>query len=434
MSEGIKNARVIHFFGIGGIGISAIARMMVAEGRKVTGSDLRLSKLTEELAKLGVKITNDQDIATIPKDTEVIIYSAAIPVNDPAFFQAIKSLPVPSMSYPEALAEISREKFTIAVAGTHGKTTTTAMIAKIMVDSGLDPTVIVGSILLDHGSNFIAGKSKYLVLEADEYQRAFLHYTPTILAITNIGVDHLDCYKDFDDIKHTFADLGRKVPAEGKLVIPARNLNFAQVLEAAQAEVLDWSLVPPPTRLLVPGRHNMENAQVALAVAEAVGIPREQAEESLAGFQGTWRRFEYKGETKEGSAVYDDYAHNPDKVAAALQGAREKFPDKKIIAVFQPHLYSRTKALLTQFAQSFAHADEVFLVPIYAAREAADPTISAEILAEEMRRHHSRVYVFPDFSAVETYLHSILTPECVVLTIGAGSITELSDRLVKTPF
>lgn len=433
----LAKARHIHFVGIGGIGISAIARMMLAEGRTVTGSDTHASHVTDELNKLGAIITFDQSTTTIPSDTELIIYTAAIPVADVPFFEAMKAGNVPSLSYPEALREVTKEKFTIAVAGTHGKTTTTAMIAKVMIDAGLDPTVIVGSLMINNpstgsgqGSNFIAGKSKYFVIEADEYRRAFLNYWPNILAITNIGVDHLDYYKDFEEIKNTFAEFASHVPADGVVVVPARDMNLAPVLETSKGKVVDWELMPPPAKLLLPGRHNMANAQVALAVAEVLGIAREAAEASLANFQGTWRRFEYKGETKEGSAVYDDYAHNPDKVRAALQGTREKYPDHKIIAVFQPHLYSRTKQLLVQFAEAFKDADEVFLVPIYAAREASDPTISAEILAEELRKRHERVFVFPDFAAVETYLHTILTPECVVMIMGAGSITELASKLV----
>ena len=426
----LQTAKHIHFVGVGGIGISAIARMMLAEGRWVSGSDMHASKITDELVGLGAKITIDQNIQTIPQETDIIIYSAAIPIADAPFFEAMQVLAMPSLSYPEALSEVTKEKFTIAIAGTHGKTTTTAMIAKIMCDAGLDPTVVVGSLLTDQKSNFIAGKSKYFVIEADEYRRAFLNYWPNILAITNIGVDHLDYYKDFEEIKETFAELATHVPTDGFLVIPSRDLNLAPVLKKSKAKNVDWSLIPPPARLSLSGRHNMENAQVALAVAEVLGIPRESAEASLANFQGTWRRFEYKGETKEGSPVYDDYAHNPDKVRAALQGAREKFPDRKLIAVFQPHLYSRTKQLLAQFAESFTDADEVYLVPIYAAREPDDPTISAEILAEALRKHHERVFVFPDFVSVETYLHTTLTPECVVIVMGAGSVTELAATLV----
>jgi UDP-N-acetylmuramate--alanine ligase len=412
----------IHFIGIGGIGISALARKYLAEGKTVSGSDRSESPITKELSTLGVEIKIGHAAANIPADCDLIIYTIAIEPDNPELLEA-KQRGIKLLTYPQALGLLSAEKYTIAISGTHGKTTTTAMIAKIMIDAGLDPTVIVGSLMKENGyltsvTNFIAGKSKYLVVEACEYRRSFLNLSPKILVITNIDNDHLDYYQDLDDIKSAFAEFAAKLPADGVLITEK-----------------EYSQITRPIKLQIPGEHNQKNAQAALAVAQALRIEPIAARRSLAEFAGTWRRFEFKGKTKEGALVYDDYAHHPTEIKATLAGAREMFPERRIIVIFQPHLYSRTKLLSADFAAAFCNADEVILLPIYAAREPFDSTVSSEMLAEAITKQGTKAITLPDFISVQNYLSTLTPTEALserelVIIMGAGDIFELAPTLV----
>ena len=363
------------------------------------------------------------------------------------------------LTYPETLNIISKQKYTIAVSGTHGKTTVTAMVAKVMIDAGLDPTVIVGSLIGD--TNFIMGKSKYLVVEADEYKKSFHNLEPSILVINNLDLDHLDFYKDLANIQDSFLHLAKKIPADGFLVCNTKLPNLKPIINNVNCQIVDYGQLELKEKLLVPGEHNRQNAKTALVVAKALGVDLKKAEISLSQFSGTWRRFEYKGKTNTGALVYDDYAHNPQKVAAALQGAREMFPDKRIVVVFQPHLFSRTKLLLNEFAGAFSDADEIILTPIFPAREAFDPTISSEILAERINstspaiRMSTSSYLrggkesnvsspsltkegargqlcsaFKNFSDIENYLKSTLGPSDVLITMGAGEQYKIGEVLL----
>ncbi|MBU6390428.1 UDP-N-acetylmuramate--L-alanine ligase [Patescibacteria group bacterium] len=425
----LSEIKQAHFFGVGGIGLSAIARMFIAEGKRVSGSDVAGSALIDDLRKLGVAFTAGQDVSDIPTGTDLVVYSTAIEVADPAFHKKLRTSAIPAISYAEALSLVSKDKFTIAVSGTHGKTTTTAMTAKILMDAGMDPTVIIGSLLKETNSNFVAGKSRYLVVEVDEYQRKFLEVTPRILVITNIDEDHLDYFRDIGDIQEAFAALVARVPEDGAIVTNLSLQNVTPVLSAARASVLDYgSLLLKDLRLKFPGEHNRQNARAALTVAAFLGVPQEQALHSLSEFSGTWRRFEYLGKTKNGALVYDDYAHNPQKIRALLQGARELFPKKRIIAVFQPHLYSRTKTLLKELAGSFAAADQIVLVPIFPAREAPDQTISSEILAAKIKENYpgkSVQYVTP-LNILADFLNLVSKKGDIIITIGAGDIYKVA--------
>ena len=439
MDNILKQAKKIHFIGIGGIGISAIARMMLLEGKTVSGSDRDKTKVTDELEKAGATIMIGQRAENIPVDCDLVVYTVAIPVDNAEFVEA-KNRGVKMLTYPETLNIISKEKYTIAVSGTHGKTTVTAMIAKIMIDAGLDPTVIVGSLIGD--TNFIMGQSKYLVVEADEYRKSFHNLMPSILVINNIDLDHLDFYKDLVDIQNSFLHLAQKLPGDGFLVCNTALPNLRPVIEGVKparphsggCQVVDYGGLEMKEKLLIPGEHNRQNAKTAFAVAKVLGVDLKVAEKSLAGFAGTWRRFEYKGKTKSGALVYDDYAHNPQKVKAALQGAREMYPDKRIVVVFQPHLFSRTKLLLNDFATAFGDANEVILTPIFPAREVFDPTISSEILAEEIKKAQKSldapVLSFPDFTSISSHLQSTLGPDDVLITMGAGEQYKIGDSLL----
>lgn len=425
----------IHFIGIGGIGVSAIARMMLAEGKRVSGSDFTDSEIVAGLRKAGakIKIVTEQKAEDIPKDADLIIYSTAIEVADPKFFKELKSLKIPAISYAEALSEISKDKFTIAISGTHGKTTTTGMIAKILMDAGFRPSVIIGSLLKEVDSNFVFGESEYLVIEVDEYQRKFLSVSPKILVINNIDEDHLDYFKDLADIQSAFAEFAGRVPEDGVIITDFSHKNIGPVADVAGAMMIDFNSLPiDRLKLKFPGEHNRQNARAALAVASALGIRLDKAINSLNQFSGTWRRFEYLGKTKTGALVYDDYAHNPQKIRAVLSGAREFFPKKRIIAVFQPHLYSRTKTLLNEFAKSFDNADVIILVPIFPAREKHDPTISSKILTEEIKKNYKDKKVESMTSSAE--IEKFLNDECkegdVILTIGAGDVYKIAEAIL----
>ncbi len=460
-----KKAKNIYFIGIGGIGISAIARMMFGEGKQVSGSDSSGSEIIEALKKAGAKIFVGHNAKNISKDVDLVIYTVAISKENPEFLEAQKRK-IKTITYAEALHEISKDKFTIAVSGTHGKTTTTAMIAKVMIDAGLDPTVIVGSLLKESKSNFISGKSKYFVVEACEYKRSFLNIEPTIATITNIDNDHLDYYKDIADIQSAFNEFVKKVPQKGFVVCDREDKIVSPALSGVSGKIVNWAdFDASKLKMKVPGKHNKKDASVALAVAHILGIDKKKAIKSLEDFSGTWRRFEYKGETKGGAKVYDDYGHHPTEIKATLLGAREIFPKERIVVVFQPHLFSRTKLLLHDFARAFKSADEILLAPIFPAREAFDPTISSDILADEIRHCHSRagrelglgpkrkigarrremgpagfsaekhcgdpspVLSFPNFPEIVTYLKKTLKKGDLLITMGAGDAYKIYDDL-----
>ncbi len=434
----IKHA---HFIGIGGIGISAIARMMLLEGKTVTGQDMQDSNITAELRKAGAVITVGQSIEAIPSDTDLIIYTIAIEKYDPSLFEKLKNQSIPVRSYPEMLHIVTEGKYTIAVSGTHGKTTTTAMLAGILSDAHLDPTVIVGSLLVNlestdssKGSNFIAGKSKYFVVEACEYRRSFLNINPNILVITNIDADHLDYYKDIEDIKSAFRELAMKVPADGFVVCDPTAPHIKEVIDGVSAQIIDYSpSVHLSLQLKVPGLFNKKNAACAKAVAHILGVTDAQIGISLGAFKGTWRRFEFKGTLASGALVYDDYAHHPTEIMAALQGFRELYSKDaqwKITVVFQPHLFSRTKALLSDFATSFVDADTVLVLPIYQAREEDDGSVSSESVSKEITGPAARAFV--SFEDAQAYLQNQnFDSKDIIVTMGAGEAFKIGEALLK---
>lgn len=433
--EQFKNARSVHFVGIGGIGTSAVARMMKMEGKKVSGSDRGASEVTSELEKAGVSVSVGHSASNIPIDCDLIVHSVAISEDNPELKEA-RSRNIPILTYPQTLRFISEEKNTIAISGTHGKTTITAMVGCILMEAGLDPTVLVGSLMpLPHDRetrvNFVLGKGNHFVVEADEYKKSFHNLSPKILVINNLDVDHLDFYKDLADIQASFRVVAERVPEDGFVICDIRDSHVQPVVVGLKATVVDYSqFLSVPLKLKIPGLCNRQNAAAALAVAQSLGIEESVAVASLNAFTGVWRRFEYHGTTKDGGQVYDDYAHNPQKVRAALQGIRELYPDKKITVIFQPHLYSRTKLLLSEFAGSFADADQVLLPPIYAAREALDPSITSEMLAEEIIKRGREAIAFSDLSTLDTFVFSQkYGPETAVVTVGAGDIYLLAKRL-----
>lgn len=430
MENLLNKSKNFYFIGIGGIGISAIARMLLLEGKKVSGSDISLSQVTEELVKAGAVITQGQSLSDIPVDTDLIIYTAAIEVADPELHKTIKALKIPSLSYSEALGIYSGSKKTIAISGTHGKTTTTAMLAKILLDAKTEPNVIVGSLLTETKTNYVAGHGEYLVVEADEYRRSFLSLHPQILLINNLDADHLDYYKDLADVQSAFRELALRVPKGGAIVCDMNNKNILPVIQGMEATVYDYNTIDiSDLKLPFPGEHNRQNSKAAMCIAKILGIDEQEIRNSLVNFKGTWRRFELKGETATGALIYDDYAHNPQKVRAVIQGAHEMYSTQKIITVFQPHLFSRTKTLLEEFSKSFDLSDEVILLPIYPSREAFDPSITSEMLALKIVPN-DKVKVLKSFEAVEEYIKSNTNKGDIVLIVGAGDIYKIAEKVV----
>jgi UDP-N-acetylmuramate--alanine ligase len=368
------------------------------------------------------------------READLYVYSDAWLYRGPEIIKNAKKTGKPVLSYFEALGELAKDYKVIAIAGTHGKTTTTAMVAEILIDAGLDPTVVVGSFVKKFGSNFRKGNSEpasssqggYFVVEADEYNRHFFNFHPFLTVVTNIEADHLDCYKDLKDIQNAFDKFLSQ--SENKIV------NYTKYLEK----------VP---KLSVPGEHNRMNAAAALAVADFLNIEEKIAQKSLAEFSGTWRRLEKRGETKEGTIIYDDYAHHPTEIKASLEALRELYPHtfhevkgvgvypattKKITVLFQPHLFSRTKALFNDFAKSFKGADNVYLLPIFFAREEKDESISSEKLASAIALAGDKAKAFPDFESAEKFVKELnLGKNDIFVTMGAGEAYKVADNVFK---
>lgn len=424
----------VHFVGIGGIGVSAIARMMLAEKNSptggISGSDSTESLITKELEKLGAKIYVGHNADNVANDIDLLVYTPAVTEENPELKKA-KKLNIPVFSYPEILGLISKDKFTIAVSGAHGKTTTTAMIGKILIDAKLDPTVIVGGLFKDGGSNFVAGKSKYFVVEACEYKKSFLNISSKIIVITNIDNDHMDYYGNLGNIKKAFGEFISKLSEKDYLVCDPNGNNLKDVIKNTKAHIADYEKIKSHFNLKSFGEHNIKNAKTAMAVAEILNIGEKESLKSLNDFSGTWRRFEYKGKTKNNALVYDDYGHHPTEIKAALKGAREFFGNRKIWCVFQPHLYSRTKLLLDDFGRSFGDADEIVLTDIYAAREKKDESISSKILAGKITKNGSKTTYLESFDEIIGFLNENIKNGDIIITMGAGDVYKIGEMLLK---
>jgi len=422
----------IHLIGIGGVGVSALARLYVSRGYDVSGTNDQPSpKTLSDLEKLGVVVSYQPDIDVIANDTDLVVYSNAWPKNYPGYFDEVQNLGIKVLSYPEALGEITKEYTTVAIAGTHGKTTTTAMVLHILTKAGISPSGIVGSLLSSTGSNYVSGTSNILVIEADEYMKAFLNHHPAIVGVTNIDHDHHDIYPTLDDMKDTFRQLGENLPEIGTLICSTLDQNSWDTFEDLQRNLIDYSAIDvDDLNLLVPGQFNKRNAQLAIAVCSVLGVLEQNSKKYLESFKGTWRRQEYKGKTKSGQLVYDDYAHHPTEISASLAGFREMYPGKKITVVFQPHLYSRTRELFDDFVEVFASSsiDQIILVPVYAAREAVDESVSSEVLVNKINDIKDSAIFASDIGKVDKEINPNSE---VIITMGAGDITSLSDMLIK---
>ena len=423
--------------GIGGIGMSALAQLYRTRDYVVSGSDREASPTTTLLESKGITVSIGEDAARVPKDIDLLVYSDAVPAGN-AERRRARALGIPEQSYFEAVGDISKTRFTIAIAGSHGKTTTTALLAKILHDAGAAPNAIVGSLVKDFGgSNFLEGKSGGpMVVEACEYKDHILKLFPSILVVTNLEWDHTDYFKDFEQLKKTFIQAVQKLPPNGALVVDASTDVGRELASFASCRVIDYGEVPAPQKLQLLGAFNVQNAKAAIAAAKAYRseLPDALLYESVGKFRGAWRRFEYKGTTKKGSLVYDDYAHHPTEVATTVRAVREKFPDKKLVVAFHPHLFSRTRDLMEDFAVSFGAADEVVVAPIYAAREEPIPGVTSEALAERIALSGTTARAVGDFMEAEKLLREHDGADTLILTMGAGDIYKVADALVAPPF
>ncbi len=422
----------VHCIGIGGIGLSALARYYVDNGAIVSGSDTTDSALLRTLHKEGMTITIGHSEDNVPEDVECVIYSIAIDTEKNEEYIRAKILAeknnIQLLSYPEALGAITKNKKTIAICGTHGKTTTTAMTYYALKEAGIHATTIVGSLIDIDGkkTNYIYGDSEYLIIEACEYKRSFLNYHPTYVVITNIDDDHLDYYKDRADIVSAFQSFVDTIPDKGEIIAHGDVSTMIYSIHMTNADAI---VSTQSIELSVFGVHNKENAALVIALGRKMGLDEVKIRQGLQAFSGTWRRMEYRGKKiMNGNEItlYDDYAHHPTEIKASLCALKEHFPDDKtkreihrIIAIFQPHLYSRTKVLCDDFATSFDNADEVLLLPIYASREKYDASITSNMLQEKIG---DKAQVFNTPESVVVYLNEYAEKGDVLVTLGAGDV------------
>jgi len=424
----LEHIKKMHFIGIGGVGVSAIARMARLKCIKITGSDISAGKMTERIEKIGGKVFIGHKKENLPSDTNMIIYSPAITEDNPELIYG-RTLNIPIYSYPEILGLISQNMYTIAISGTHGKTTTTSMIAELLIYGNLDPTVVVGGFLKKQEDNFVLGSSKYFIVEACEYKESFLNLTPNILVILNIDNDHLDYFKNIENIKTAFKKLIEKVPNDGYIVYNSENTNIMDVLKTyrGKSQTIDFFKETADIKLSVLGGHNLKNAKAAISVAKLIGLKEKKALRILKDYTGTWRRFEFMGNAKNGALLYNDYGHHPTEIKATLKACKEQYPNHKLIVVFQPHLYSRTKFLLNDFAASFGLADKIIITDIYAAREKNDHTIHSKDLVKAMQT--ANVQYIRSFDEIKNYLEQNINKNNIILFLGAGNIYKIGEEM-----
>jgi len=446
--------RKIHFIGIGGIGVSALAKYYLKKGWQVSGSDLSFSEITDDLKNQGARISVGKHKAkSLSKDTDLVIYSPAVSKNNLELVAA-KRFGIKYLSYPQALGQLTREYYTIAVSGTHGKSTTTAMIGLLLKEAKLDPTVIVGTKVREFnnftphlptsrdgaGSNCRMGESKYLVIEADEWQASFLNYSPKIIILTNIEREHLDYYKNLSHILNTYRKYLRRLSKEGILIANKDDKNVYKLAkENKKLKVIFYSLKQKETGkvkkvLKIPGTHNASNALAVLAVAKVLNISDRVFLKALSKYKGTWRRFEEKkaiiGNKK--ITIISDYAHHPTEIKATLAAVKEKFRKRKIFAIFQPHQYQRTFFLFDEFVKSFNLADEVILTNIFDVvgreTEKISKKVSAQELADNIKKQGKNCHFIANFRKIPQFIKKRLKSNDIVLIMGAGDIYKLYEQ------
>ncbi len=448
----------IHFIGIGGISMSGLAEILLGAGFTISGSDTRPSELTAQLEKNGAKIFYGQRAANISADYNCVVYTAAIHEDNPEFAECVR-LGLPMLTRAELLGQIMKNYETaIAVSGTHGKTTTTSMISSILLAAETDPTISVGGILQAIGGNIRVGKSEVFITEACEYTNSFLSFFPTMSIILNVEEDHMDFFKDIDDIRNSFRLFAKKLPQDGVLIINKEIEQYETITEGLTCQVITYGMDNScdyyaenisyntqacgafdvmyrgenlgRVQLTVQGKHNVSNALSAVAAARHLNIPMEMIQAGLSGFRGTDRRFQYKG-TFEGVTVVDDYAHHPTEIRATLEAARN-YPHREIWCIFQPHTYTRTKAFFDEFAEALSLADHVILADIYAARETDTLGVSSELLQKRILEMGCECSYFPTFEKIQEFVKSHCIHGDLLITMGAGDVVNIGENLLNT--
>ena len=441
-----------HFIGIGGIGMSGIAEILLNLGMKVSGSDLRRGPVTDRLAQLGATVYEGQEAGHVAGAT-VVVTSSAVGQTNPEVVEA-HARKIPVIQRAEMLAELMRLKYSIAIAGMHGKTTTTSMVASVLAVGGLDPTVVVGGRVDALGSNARLGSSQYLVAEADESDRSFLKLSPILAVVTNLDREHMDCYRDMADVERAFLDFMDRVPFYGAVTACLDNPPLAAILPRVRRRVFTYGVGAEadyrlefleagqgpfarfqvttaagslgPFELHVPGRHNVLNATAAVAIAHQLEVAPEKIAEGLNHFRGVDRRFQQRGQAR-GVTVVDDYGHHPTEIRATLAAARE-CGHQRIFVVFQPHRYTRTLDLLDEFSGAFRDADTVIVLPIYAASEEPIPGVTAEHLASRIQG--PTVHYVPEFGEAVQLVAAQVCEGDLILTLGAGSVSQLAPQIL----
>lgn len=454
-----SSIKKIHFVGIGGIGMSGIAEILLDQGFQVSGSDKALSEVTDRLQSLGATIFEGHTAEHIASDVDTVVYSSAVAGENPEVREAMKRK-IPVVRRAEMLAEVMRLKYGVGIAGTHGKTTTTSMTSLVLMEGDLDPTVIVGGKLSGlGGTNARLGKGEFIVVEADEFDRSFLSITPTIAVLTTLEADHLDCYRDLEDIKGAFIQFSNKVPFYGFVVLNLDEPALQDILpQLSKRKIITYGLHSPQAdlqavdihhkestttftvvqdykelgslTLQIPGKHNVQNALAAIAVGLNLGVPFEKAKAGIEKFTGVYRRWEKKGEAK-GITVYDDYAHHPTECKATLSGVKSGWR-RRVVCVFQPHLYSRTRDFYEDFGKAFLLADVLVVTDVYPAREEPIQGVSGELIINAAKQYgHKETHYVQDKKNVPEYLRKITKSGDIVITMGAGDIWKFGEQFLR---
>jgi UDP-N-acetylmuramate--alanine ligase len=448
----------VHFVGVGGIGMSGIARVLKKQGFNVTGSDLKPTDITKELEGLGIQVFYGHRAENC-HEAQVIVYSSAVAPDNPELVWASKAR-IPVIPRAEMLAELMRMRYSIAVSGTHGKTTTTSMITLVLEEAGLKPTSVIGGLVRGSKTNGQLGNGKYLVAEADESDKSFLLLLPTLAVITNIEEEHLDCYKDLTEIKTAFLDFANRVPFFGSVVACADDPNILDIIPRMKRRTLTYGLSPEAQiravdidlkafsssyrifkgatelgiiELAVGGLHNVQNSLAVIGVCDELGVDFSKVRTGLMGFKGVHRRQELKGE-KRGVVVIDDYGHHPTEIKRTLEAVRVSFPKNRLITVFQPHRYTRTKFLHRQFGPAFSLTDILIITDIYPAGEQPIDGVSSELIitaVKELNPHPPDIVHQADFNTITDYILEIVKPGDVILTLGAGNIWQIGAAVLK---
>jgi UDP-N-acetylmuramate--alanine ligase len=451
-----SSIKKLHFVGIGGIGMSGIAEILIDQGFAITGSDKSESDNTERLRSVGAKVYVGHDKKNLEDDVDVLVYSSAVMPENPELIEAQKRK-IPVIRRAEMLAEVMRLKYGIGIAGTHGKTTTTSMASLVLMEGGIDPTVIVGGRLHGlAGSNARLGKGEFIVVEADEFDRSFLSITPTIAVLTTLETDHLDTYRDLDDIKGAFIQFASKVPFYGSVVLCLDEPALQDIMPKIKKKIITYGLNGQAdlqavdivhkqnksrftvlrdnqelgdVELQIPGKHNVQNALAAIAVGLELNVPFNKIKTGIEKFTGVFRRWEVKAEV-DGMTIVDDYAHHPTEIKATLSGAKSGWR-RRVVGVFQPHLYSRTRDFYEDFGRAFFNADVLVVTDVYPAREEPIQGVTGELIANAAKSFgHKNVHYVPDKKAIPDFLMTIKQPGDIIITMGAGDIWKFGEAFI----